>query len=138
MIAPSRISLSGTAQNRGSRSTARWFLRYRIYLEQRQYAATTINLRLAAVRRLAYEAADTGLLSPELAAGIRPVKGAKKVGVRLGNWLTAEQAKALLHAPDIEKVRGKRDHAMLAVLLGCGLRRSELVHLSLDHFQQRE
>jgi site-specific recombinase XerD len=45
---------------------------------------------------------------------------------------------ALLHAPDIEKVRGKRDHAMLAVLLGCGLRRSELVHLSMDHFQQRE
>ena len=60
------------------------------------------------------------------------------MGVRLGNWLTAEQAKALLRAPDIEKVRGKRDHAMLAVLLGCGLRRSELVHLSVDHFQQRE
>src|SRR5438132_13350 len=50
-------------------------LRYRIYLEQRQYAATTINLRLAAVRRVAYEAADSGLLSPELAAGIRRVKG---------------------------------------------------------------
>ena len=113
-------------------------LRYRLELEGRHLAPSTINLRLAAVRRLAYEAADTGLLSPELAAGIRRVKGAKKVGVRLGNWLTAEQAKALLHAPDIEKVRGKRDHAMLAVLLGCGLRRSELVHLSVDHFQQRE
>jgi len=46
-------------------------LRYRIYLEQKQYAATTINLHLAAVRRVAYEAADSGLLSPELAAGIR-------------------------------------------------------------------
>jgi len=113
-------------------------LRYRLELEGRHLAPSTINLRLAAVRRLAYEAADTGLLSPELAAGIRRVKGAKKVGVRLGNWLTAEQAKALLHAPDIEKVRGTHDHAMLAVLLGCGLRRSELVHLSVDHFQQRE
>jgi site-specific recombinase XerD len=101
-------------------------------------APSTINLRLAAVRRLAYEAADTGLLSPDLAAGIRRVKGAKKVGVRLGNWLTTDQAKALLRAPDIEKVRGKRDRAMLAVLLGCGLRRSELVHLSVDHFQKRE
>jgi len=50
-------------------------LRYRIYLEQKQYAATTINLRLAAVRRVAFEAADSGLLSPELAAGIRRVKG---------------------------------------------------------------
>src|SRR6184192_2338501 len=90
-------------------------LRYRFFLEQNNLAPATINVRLAAVRRLAYEAADTGLLSPELAAGIRRVKGAKKVGVRLGNWLTAEQAKALLRAPDIEKVRGKRDHAMLAV-----------------------
>lgn len=38
---------------------------YRIFLEQRQYAPATINLRLAAVRRVAYEAADAGLLSPE-------------------------------------------------------------------------
>jgi site-specific recombinase XerD len=80
-------------------------------------APSTINLRLAAVRRLAYEAADTGLLSPDLAAGIRRVKGAKKVGIRLGNWLTVDQAKALLRAPDIETVRGKRDRAMLAVCL---------------------
>jgi hypothetical protein len=62
--------------------------RYRISLENRQLAAGTINGRLAAVRRLAYEAADAGLLSPELAAGIRRVKGTKKLGVRLGNWLT--------------------------------------------------
>ena len=54
------------------------------------------------------------------------------MGVRLGNWLTADQAKTLLHAPDIQKVRGKRDRAMLAVLLGCGLRRSELVHLTFE------
>jgi hypothetical protein len=50
-------------------------LRYRIHLEQRHYAPATINLRLAAVRSVAYEAADAGLLSPELAAGIRRVKG---------------------------------------------------------------
>jgi hypothetical protein len=65
-------------------------LRYRIYLEQKQYAPTTINLRLAAVRRVAYEAADSGLLSPELAAGIRRVKGVRRIGIRVGNWLTAE------------------------------------------------
>lgn len=59
-------------------------LRYRLDLEGRRLSAATINLRLAAVRRLAYEAADTGLLSPELAAGIRRVKGAKRVGVRPG------------------------------------------------------
>jgi integrase len=66
-------------------------LRYRIHLEQRHYAPATINLRLAAVRRIAYEAADAGLLSPELAAGIRRVKGVRRLGVRLGNWLTPER-----------------------------------------------
>jgi len=60
-------------------------IRYRIYLEDRQLAPGTIKVRLAAVRRLAYEAADSGLLSPELAAGIRRVKGSKKLGYRLGN-----------------------------------------------------
>jgi hypothetical protein len=70
--------------------------RYRISLEQRHYASTTINLRLAAVRRLAYEAADCGLLSADLAGGIRRVKGAKRLGVPVGNGLTAEQGKRLL------------------------------------------
>jgi hypothetical protein len=50
--------------------------RYRIFPERAHYAASTINLRLAAVRRLAYEASDAGILSPDLAAGIRRVKGA--------------------------------------------------------------
>ena len=67
--------------------------RYRISLEQQHYASTTINLRLAAVRTLAYEAGDSGLLSADLAAGIRRVKGAKRLGVPVGNWLTAEQGK---------------------------------------------
>ena len=74
--------------------------RYRISLEQRHYASTTINLRLAAVRRLAYEAADYGLLSADLAAGIRRVKGAKRLGVPVGNWLTAEQGKRLILTAD--------------------------------------
>ena len=86
-------------------------LRYRIFSEQKQYATTTINLRLAAVRRVAFEAADSGLLSPELAAGIRRVKGVRRIGVRVGNWLTAEQAKRLLAVADRGSLRGKRDYA---------------------------
>ena len=70
-------------------------VRYRMHLETRKLAPSTINLRLGAVRRLAYEASDCGLLSADLAAGIRRVKGVKKLGVRLGNWLTAEQGQAL-------------------------------------------
>ena len=45
-------------------------VRYRMYLESRHLAANTINQQLAAVRRLAHEAADAGFLSPDLAAGI--------------------------------------------------------------------
>src|ERR1700719_3344295 len=60
-------------------------LRYRSHLESRRLAPGTVNLRLGAVRRLAYEAADCGLLSADLAAGIRRVKGVKKLGIRLGN-----------------------------------------------------
>jgi site-specific recombinase XerD len=97
-------------------------LRYRLQLEARRLAPSTINVRLAAVRRLAYEAADSGLLSPELAAGIRRVTAAKTLGIRLGNWLTATEGKVLLEAPDANLVRGKRDRAMLALLLACGLR----------------
>jgi site-specific recombinase XerD len=111
---------------------------YRMHLESRKLAPGTVNLRLGAVRRLAYEAADCGLLSPDLASGIRRVKGVKKLGVRLGNWLTAEQSETLWQSPDTERLKGKRDRALLAVLLACGLRRHEAVELSFSHLQQRE
>ena len=112
--------------------------RYRIFLEQAHYASSTINLRLAAIRRLAYEAADAGLLSPDLAAGIRRVKGAKKLGVRMGNWLTAEQGRQVLGVFDRNTLRGILDYGMVAVLLGCGLRRAEVAALRVQDLQQRE
>jgi len=95
-------------------------LRFRLYLESLGLAAGTINQRLAAVRRLAYEAADSGLLSPELAAGIRRVKGVKQLGSRSGNWLTHDQARLLLEKADGEDLRRLRDLAIISVLLGCG------------------
>src|SRR6266446_4039107 len=112
--------------------------RYRIHLEDKLLAPGTINVRLAAVRRLAYEAADTGLLSPDLAAGIRRVKGAKKLGIRLGNWLTVDEARSLWQLPNRNTLKGKRDRAILATLLGCALRRRELIDLTFDHIQRRE
>jgi len=111
---------------------------YRIHLEERHLAPGTINGRLAAVRRLASEAADAGLLSPELASGIRRVKGVKQLGVRSGNWLSAEEARRLWQSPDGETLKGKRDRAILAVLLGCGLRRAELAGPDFAHLQRRE
>jgi hypothetical protein len=82
-------------------------LQYRSHLESRQLAPGTINLRLGTVRRLAYEAADCGLLSVDLASGIRRVKGVKKLGVHLGNWLTGEQGQRLWQAPDKARLEGK-------------------------------
>jgi site-specific recombinase XerD len=113
-------------------------LRYRFHLEERGLAPGTINVRMAAVRRLAFEAADSGLLSPELAAGIHRVKGVRKLGSRLGNWLTAGEASTLWQLPDGQTLTGKRNRAILAILLGCGLRRRELAELTLESIQRRE
>ena len=113
-------------------------LRFRLYLESLGLAAGTVNQRLAAVRRLAYEATDSGLLSPELAAGIRRVKGAKQLGARTGNWLTQDQARLLLENANGDDLRGARDLAMLSVLVGCGLRRAELSALTVEDLQIRQ
>ncbi|HEX7422786.1 MAG TPA: DUF2293 domain-containing protein [Terriglobales bacterium] len=112
--------------------------RFRMSLEERGLASSSINQRLAAVRRLAYEAADCGLLSPELAAGIRRVKGAKQLGHRSGNWLTLDQCSTVLNGITGDDMRSKRDRAMIAVLIGCGLRRAELAALDVDHVQTRQ
>jgi|KBSMisStandDraft_5_1062788.scaffolds.fasta_scaffold14961_2 site-specific recombinase XerD len=113
-------------------------VRYRMHLESRGLAANTINQQLAAVRRLAHEAADSGLLSPELAAGISRVKGVKQLGFRFGNWLSAEQSSEVLKHACGDSMRAKRDYAMLAMLFGCGFRRSELVGLEADEIQMRQ
>jgi site-specific recombinase XerD len=113
-------------------------LRFRLHLESLGLAAGTINQRLAAVRRLAYEAADSGLLSPELAAGIRRVKGVKQLGCRAGNWLNREQARLLLETSDGESLPSIRDVAMISILLGCGLRRAELAALRKEDIQLRQ
>jgi site-specific recombinase XerD len=111
---------------------------WRVALEARGLGPVSINVRITAVRKLAVEAADNGLLAPELAAGITRIKGVKSKGVRVGNWLSIRQAQTLLNTPDVSTKRGLRDRAMLAVLLGCGLRRSEVAALTLKHIQQRD
>jgi site-specific recombinase XerD len=66
------------------------------------------------------------------------VKGVRRIGVRLGNWLTPEQGRRLLDCATPSTARELRDHAMIAMLIGCGLRRAELLALSLESIQQRE
>src|SRR5712671_6348973 len=111
---------------------------WRVSLEERRLGSSSIIIRMSAIRKLAAEAADNGLLPPELAQGISRVKSVKSTGIRVGNWLSQGQAQALLSAPDISTVRGLRDRAILAVLLECGLRRSEVAALTFAHVQQRD
>jgi len=113
-------------------------LHYRSFLESLTLSAATINLHLSAIRRLADEAAESGLLSPELAIGIRRVKGVKRLGRRIGNWLSNDQAQDLLNSIPQSTLGGTRDAALIGLLLGCGLRRSEAVALRLGQIQQRE
>src|ERR1700735_2392180 len=111
---------------------------WRVALEARKLGPISINVRITAVRKLAVEAADNGLLAPELASGIARIKGVRAHGIRVGNWLSLRQAQALLNALDVTTKKGLRDRAMFATLLGCGLRRSELAALTMRHVQQRD
>jgi site-specific recombinase XerD len=111
---------------------------YKTELQNKGYAPATINQKLSAIRKLALEAADNGLMDDQLANGVARIKGVKSGGVRTGNWLTLEQAQRLLSMPDITTLKGLRDRAILAVMLGAGLRRSEVASLTFEHIQQRE
>jgi site-specific recombinase XerD len=103
---------------------------WRVALEARGLGSVSINVRITAVRKLAVEAADNGLLAPELANGITRVKGVASKGVRLRNWLTARQAQALLNVPDATTNKGLRDRAILTRLR---LRPTRCISATCEH-----
>lgn len=111
---------------------------YKSYLSSKSLAPSTINLKLSAIRKLIVEISDNGLMDPLLAANLTRVKGVRTSGVRTGNWLSREEAQDLINAPDLTTLKGLRDRAILAILIGCGLRRSEAAKLCGNHIQQRE
>jgi integrase len=111
---------------------------HRVALEAKGYAPSTVNQRLAAIRKLAREAAAHGWLAPETAISIVQVSGVKQQGTRAGNWLTRAQAEQLINAPDPATFKGRRDRAILALLVGCGLRRGEATNLTMKDIQQRD
>ena len=124
-----------TGQTRLGKATVN---RYRKHLLDQGMGHSSVNLRLSSIRKLAAEAADNGLLTAQAANGIARVKGVKREGTRTGNWLDKGQAEALLDALPRDTLKGKRDRAMLAVLIGCALRRAELAGLTFEHIQQRD
>jgi len=122
----------------GSRFTKATVQAYKAHLVSLGLASSTVNVRMSAIRRLAVEAADNGLMDAELASGIGRVKGVKREGTRTGNWLTLQQAESFINLPDVVTLKGKRDRALLAIMIGCGLRREETAILTLEHIQQRD
>lgn len=99
--------------------------------------ASSINQRLSAIRKLALEAADNELISEGQAQAIQRVEGVRILGRKTGNWLSKEQAEQLIRQPDASTHKGRRDRAILAVMIGCGLRREEVSRLAVEHLQQR-
>lgn len=113
-------------------------MQYRAAMIEAGLSASTINLRLSAIRKLVREARDNSLIDPIEAERISGVAGVAEHGVRLGQWLTPKQTRELLAVPDRTRLKGKRDHAILSVLANCALRRSELSQLKVEKIQQRE
>jgi site-specific recombinase XerD len=93
---------------------------------------STINVRLSAVRKLVGEARRSGMIGQEEAESLTDIPNIRQKGTRLGNWLTREQAKELLAVPDRSTLKGKRDYVILALLVGCALRRNELAELDVE------
>jgi site-specific recombinase XerD len=112
--------------------------RYAAALREAGLSPATINQKLSAIRKLALEAADNGALDNQIANGIKAVRGVRQEGTRTGNWLSKQDAQKMLNAPDTDTLKGLRDRAILAVLMGCGLRRAEASNLNFAHIQQRD
>jgi integrase len=99
---------------------------------------STVNVRLSAVRKMVGEARRNNMIGSEEAASLTDIPNIRQKGTRLGNWLTREQAKELLAVPDRSTLKGTRDYAILALLVGCALRRHELANLYIEEIQMRE
>ena len=77
-------------------------------------------------------------LLPPVGSAIASVPGIRQKGRRLGAWLTLEQAQNLLVVAAGEVFKAIRDRALLGLLIGCVLRRDELIHITVEQIQQRE
>jgi integrase len=113
-------------------------MEYRAAMLERNLSPSTINVRLSAVRKLIGEAKQNGILGAEQAAQMADIPNIRQQGTRMGNWLTREQARELLTVPDRTTLKGKRDAAILGLLVGCALRRAELAALRIEDIQQRD
>ena len=124
--------------NRSQGLSRALLMEYRAAMVEKKLSASTVNVRLSAVRKLIGEAQRNGIIGAEEAANLAGVPNLPQKGTRLGNWLTRDQAKELLTVPDRSTLKGKRDYVILSLLVGCALRRQELASLDVGGIQMRE
>jgi len=111
---------------------------YIIYLQNKSVGESSINLRLAAIRNVAREASELQIWPDAVSYAFSSVKNIPQRGKRTGNWLSLEQCQRLINAPDVSAPIGLRNRAILATLLGCGIRRRELINLGINQLQLRD
>jgi integrase len=103
----------------------------------RDWSAATAGQAISIMRKLVREAELRELIDPREARGILAIPCRPNRGVRHGNWLGIEDVRALIAAPG-PTWEGKRDRVVLALLTGCGLRRTEAVNLNWSQYQARD
>lgn len=111
---------------------------WRAELVKRKLAVSSVNQRLSALRLFFRIASEHGVITADEAAQLIAVRNLKQRDQKPGHWLKVAQAGQLLSIPDPQTTLGQRDRALLALLVACGLRRDELVHLRVSHLQLRE
>ena len=116
----------------------RFFLLYKLYLKNKGIQESSLNQRLCAIRILAREAIDLEIWNEKVFTAFSLVKNIPQRGKKTGTWLSKEEVEELLSLPDIRHIKGKRDQAILSVLVGCGLRRAEIIVLKVEQIQKRD
>lgn len=116
----------------------KFLLLYKLYLKNKGIQESSLNQRLCAIRILAKEAIDLEIWNEKVFIDFSLVKNIPQRGKKTGTWLTKEEVEELLSSPDIRHLKGKRDQAILSILVGCGLRRSEIIVLKVEQIQKKD
>lgn len=137
-LAYTRAARAFVAWHKGQPLTRHLVQEYRSHLIDSGAASSTINLHLSVLRNLAREAVSANMIDPATAADIVSVKGVSQQGRRDGVWLSSEQAQSILTRIDLSTPVGRRDAAIMGLLIGCALRRAEACCVVIEQIRQVE
>lgn len=129
------LSWLAVAKSGFSRASA---LSWRTSLIDQGASASHVNQAMAAVKKLTLELAYSGDIEQIVHQGIADIPALPRQGHRLGNWLSEDEANALLGAVKGARTADLRDKAILSLFLGAALRRQELAGLTVSQVVRRD